>query len=322
MKIMRNAAIATVALAASPAVASTVPPTALLESSGVLSLSGGGGFQAEGDLRAEYRAPSPGSRPYIFSTSLSFGTLNVTPDVTITTPEIVISEEKERCFPFVGCFTTPAVVLDSQTINVSPTVPLTGIGTVFEGSVRSPDLPLGNVFAFDYGTPLLGTPLSFGDLVQDQFETGDAMVSVTGGVGPFNSVFDYDGELQPGGEVILAEYALGITGPGILGDIEAFALDLINDNTDQLTGLAFDLFLGTDPCSGFGPLAGTCNALLAGLDPDAFDLTVNSIGTLSADYSLAKSIVPVPLPAALPLMAGGIGLLGLMGWRRRRDIAA
>ena len=26
----------------------------------------------------------------------------------------------------------------------------------------------------------------------------------------------------------------------------------------------------------------------------------------------------VPLPAALPLLAGGIGLMGLMGWRRRR----
>lgn len=30
---------------------------------------------------------------------------------------------------------------------------------------------------------------------------------------------------------------------------------------------------------------------------------------------------PVPLPAALPLLAGGLGLFGLMGWRRKRATA-
>lgn len=30
----------------------------------------------------------------------------------------------------------------------------------------------------------------------------------------------------------------------------------------------------------------------------------------------------VPLPAALPLMAGGIGLMGLLGWRQRRRVKA
>ncbi len=37
-----------------------------------------------------------------------------------------------------------------------------------------------------------------------------------------------------------------------------------------------------------------------------------SVGAVSA----------VPLPAALPLFAGGIGLLGLFGWRRKRMVAA
>lgn len=30
---------------------------------------------------------------------------------------------------------------------------------------------------------------------------------------------------------------------------------------------------------------------------------------------------PVPIPAAFPLLAGGLGLLGLMGWRRKRNAA-
>lgn len=33
------------------------------------------------------------------------------------------------------------------------------------------------------------------------------------------------------------------------------------------------------------------------------------------------SVTPVPLPAALPLFAGGLGLLGLLGWRRKRSQA-
>jgi len=323
MTLKLYATVGALALATSPAIASTLPPSALLNSSGTLSFNSATGFQAEGDLRAEYRAPPLGARPYIFSTSLSFGALTITPDLTLTTPEIVVIEPTRVCLPFIGCNTIPGVTIPSQTLPISPDLPLANLGTVYDGSVRSPALPVGDVFAFDYGTPLLGVPLSFGQIVQDQFETGDATVSVSGGIGPFNSMFDYDGTLNADGDVIMADYALSITGPGILGDLETFALGLINDNIDQFAGLAFDLFLGTDPCGSLSPLAaGTCNTILAGLDPNAFLLTVNSIGTLSADYTLNKSIAPVPLPAALPLMGGGLALLGMMGWRRRRYGAA
>ncbi len=321
MKILRYAAVSAIALGAGPAVAATLKPTALFEATGQLSLSSAG-LQTTGNLVAEYNAPPAGSRPYIFSTSLSFGTLSVTPDITITTPEIVIraaTPPTTTCLPFVGCVTIPglpAITLPSQTLNVTPTIPLASLGTVYDVSYRSPDLPLGDIFAFDYGTPLFGAPLSFGELVQGQFETGATTVSVAGGIGPFGATLDYEGVLQPGGNVILGEYAASLTEPGILGTFETFVLDLINQNVDQFSTLAFDLFLGTNPCGGFGALVGVCNGLLDDLDPNAFGIAVNSIGTLSADYTLSKSIAPIPLPAGGLLLLTALG--GLVVARRRK----
>ena len=36
---------------------------------------------------------------------------------------------------------------------------------------------------------------------------------------------------------------------------------------------------------------------------------------------IEATVTPVPLPAALPMFAGGIGLLGLLGWRRKRKVS-
>ena len=33
-------------------------------------------------------------------------------------------------------------------------------------------------------------------------------------------------------------------------------------------------------------------------------------------------VAPVPLPAALPLLAAGLGAMGFMGWRRRKASVA
>ncbi len=44
------------------------------------------------------------------------------------------------------------------------------------------------------------------------------------------------------------------------------------------------------------------------------------IGLRSASFSLLPN--PVPLPAALPLFAAGLGAMGFMGWRRKRKTVA
>ena len=43
---------------------------------------------------------------------------------------------------------------------------------------------------------------------------------------------------------------------------------------------------------------------------------------LLALFDQAGGVTAVPLPAALPLFAGGLGIMGLMGWRRKRKAAA
>lgn len=58
--------------------------------------------------------------------------------------------------------------------------------------------------------------------------------------------------------------------------------------------------------------------LLDGLN---FAYSSNGTTSLSASFSAAPVPSPIPVPAALPLLAAGIGLLGIVGWRRRRAAA-
>ena len=220
------------------------------------------------------------------------------------------------------------IVIPSFQLPLAPTLPLVGQTTVFDGAITSPPLPLGDLFGFDYGSLLFGFPLTFGGLVQNQFETGATMVNVSGGVGPFDGTYSYNGVLQPGNEQILADYTLNITGPGYLSDLEAWALGLINDNADVFAGFAYDLFIASDPCTSDllpvtvpGALLNTCRSIFEQIDPSGLTLQLTSLGTVSGAFAGHKSITPVPLPAALPLLAGGIAIFGLMGLGRRRRAA-
>jgi hypothetical protein len=319
-----SAACGMALLAAVPAAASTLPPTALLNSGGTVAFSSASGLTLNGSLIAEYRTPTGAARPYVFATSLDLGPLDITPSFTVTTQERVLIPES--CITIFGRpICTPAVVLPSLSVDLSPTIPLLASTTIFDKSFTSPDLPLGALFGFDYGTPLFGTPLTFGDLVQDQFETGATTVSVAGAVGPFGGVYNYSGVLQPGGEVILADYSLSLTGPGLIADIEGYLLGLLNDNTDLLFDLAFEQLLASNPCAGLGLSAvatGLCNAFIGGLDQSEVSIAVTSLGTVTGGYELSKSITPVPVPFSLPLLASGLAVMGFVGSRRRKASAA
>lgn len=57
----------------------------------------------------------------------------------------------------------------------------------------------------------------------------------------------------------------------------------------------------------------------AGPDHDFDDMVIKITASCSSVVRPCETTVnPTPLPAALPLFAGGLGVLGLLGWRRKR----
>jgi len=75
----------------------------------------------------------------------------------------------------------------------------------------------------------------------------------------------------------------------------------------------------TDPSSGAVEFFTTFGEL--GTDVVTYDFTLAS-GGASNIGTVDIAVTTTPLPAALPLFAGGLGALGLFGWRRKRKAAA
>lgn len=72
------------------------------------------------------------------------------------------------------------------------------------------------------------------------------------------------------------------------------------------------------------PLGGVSGLIgyAGGTITDGFTDNVQNLGVVEIDTGLTGNftgpVASTPIPAALPLFAGGLGALGLLGWRRKR----
>jgi len=70
-----------------------------------------------------------------------------------------------------------------------------------------------------------------------------------------------------------------------------------------------------------GPVTGPATQSVPSSTGGGFPTSVGSLFITSTGNGTFTAVVPTPIPGALPLFAAGLGLLGLLAWRRKRKAA-
>jgi hypothetical protein len=138
-----------------------------------------------------------------------------------------------------------------------------------------------------------------------------------GGGGTFTATADGGGEYT----------ITGITGTMYFGGYEIIALYPANDINEVGLGANDNLLFSSTPQLDEGGFAfetadGGIWQIQYGGPDNGYVLWSNNDGLEAVFDSFNATLVATPLPAALPLFAGSLGVMGLFGWRRKRKAAA
>src|SRR5262249_49173442 len=104
-------------------------------------------------------------------------------------------------------------------------------------------------------------------------------------------------------------------------------LIFLDPNPDQVTPLSSQTF-NSPGATTLAALANTVANFRQPLLQEIYTISFPEFdqlftgGSVNASIDISAGPSPIPLPAALPLFATGLGALGLLGWRRKKKAAA
>jgi hypothetical protein len=214
------------------------------------------------------------------------------------------------------------------------TVPLTGSGLMNWGA-QLLGSPSGNVsttppsgFGDNYALSIPGTYAFFDSFSRQT----SAITGTTSTVGPysFQDTYEFSVTQVASGGVLAVSLNLG-TGTPVF-DISNLQLRLYEVTSTSVTpgpGLPPGSTLITAWMGTSGPSTGQAiQSQFSGLKAGTYFLDIagtadgSSGGAYVGQLNFSPPVAPVPLPAALPMLLSGLGLLGGAGvWRRRKTLA-
>jgi len=154
-----------------------------------------------------------------------------------------------------------------------------------------------NAAEYDLGAATIGTPLSFGGLTA---------------VGPFNDIFTFSMPDNGGSGYSVSNFMLL---PGLYNTVLA-TMSLVS-NPDGILYNGDDMLVGSSSVPGGDIINLKVGPTMGGM----YYLNVTGIGNGDAGgiYTGAISVTAVPEPETYAMMLAGLGAIGFMAARRRRQ---